>query len=129
MYSNHYYHNSLREETKFSMDNMQFSSIGGNAFSQMMMNHQLALQQENQIISITSIFVGNLSVFCSENDLRSLLSTFGPIHDIAIKYDSKTSLCVGYAFVKFLRRQDAESAIDSLQGRLFMGRSLRYVAL
>jgi RNA recognition motif-containing protein len=108
------------------MDNVQLSFTGGKVYPKVM-NHQMAFQQENQISSITSVFVGNLSVFCSENDLRSLLSTFGPVHDILIKYDPKTSLCAGYAFVKFSCRHDAERGIDSLQGRLFMGRALRYV--
>uniref|UniRef100_A0A3P9IT99 RNA-binding protein 14 n=1 Tax=Oryzias latipes TaxID=8090 RepID=A0A3P9IT99_ORYLA len=74
----------------------------------------------------TKIFVGNLSATCSADDLHGLFSTFGRVLDCDKVKGKKSRLCsnVGYAFVHMERKEEAQAAIDALNGTMFKGRQL-----
>ena len=59
---------------------------------------------------LRTLFVGDLSVYCSENDLQTLFSQFGPIEKITIKRGVSGSTNLSYGFVKFYHRESAEAA-------------------
>uniref|UniRef100_A0A3B3BJX5 RNA binding motif protein 14a n=1 Tax=Oryzias melastigma TaxID=30732 RepID=A0A3B3BJX5_ORYME len=67
----------------------------------------------------TKIFVGNLSATCSADDLHGLFSTFGRV------LDSRLCSNVGYAFVHMERKEEAQAAIDALNGTMFKGRTVQ----
>jgi hypothetical protein len=57
----------------------------------------------------TEIFIGNLSIDTEENDLRNEFKEFGDILDIRI-HKSQNKKC--YAFVRFLTKEQAKSALS-----------------
>lgn len=73
----------------------------------------------------TTLFLGDLSVFCTEKDIRKLFRPFGPIEAIRVKRGSSSKTNLSYGFIKFTERSAAENAYQQLSGVMFMGRALR----
>ncbi len=71
-----------------------------------------------------SIFVGNLSFKASSEELRELFAPYGEVRSVRIMKDRATRRPRGFAFVEMSDSQAAK-AIKGLDGREFMGRSLR----
>lgn len=72
-----------------------------------------------------TLFIGDLSVYCSEADVESLFGQFGPIDKITIKRSSAGNTNLSYGFIKFQKRESAESAIR-MNGFMFLGRAMRW---
>ncbi|XP_021715413.1 eukaryotic translation initiation factor 3 subunit G-like [Chenopodium quinoa] len=63
-----------------------------------------------------SVRVTNLSEDTREADLHELFRTFGQITRVYVAIDQKTGLSRGFGFVNFANREDAERAINKLNG-------------
>ncbi|KAK3283023.1 hypothetical protein CYMTET_9263 [Cymbomonas tetramitiformis] len=63
-----------------------------------------------------SLRVTNLSEDTREPDLQELFRPFGPISRIYVAYDRDTQESRGFAFINFVNRDDAQRAIDKLNG-------------
>lgn len=63
-----------------------------------------------------TVRVTNLSEDTKESDLQDLFRPFGPINRIYLAKDKHTGLSKGFAFISFIRREDAQRAIDKLDG-------------
>jgi len=72
----------------------------------------------------SSLFVGDLSIFCEESSIHKLFSTYGEITDIKMMRDMNKIL---FAFVKYIDSVSAKNAMDTLNGTILLGRPLRYV--
>lgn len=75
---------------------------------------------------IGTIFVGNLSFFCTEADLRVRFETIGPVHSVIIRR-TKAGEMLYYGFVQMKGPNDAKRAVEQLHNQKFLGRKLRYV--
>lgn len=73
-----------------------------------------------------SLFLGDLSVYCSEKDVKELFLPYGPIEAIKLKRGSNDRNHLSYGFVRFISAESAENALKSLTGVVFLGRPLRY---
>lgn len=73
---------------------------------------------------LRTLFVGDLSVYCSETDLQNLFSQFGPIEKITIKRGVSGTTNLSYGFVKFYHRESAEAA-TAMKGIMFLGRAIK----
>ncbi len=73
----------------------------------------------------STIFVGDLSVFCSEDDLSKLFGQYGGLKDVRIIRENKSHQPLFYGFVEFYDHAVAQQAMSSLNGHLFMGRRMR----
>jgi RNA recognition motif-containing protein len=74
----------------------------------------------------TTLFLGDLSAYCTDADVLGIFKNFGPIEYIQIKHPPlKPHLC--YGFVKFHYRESAEMALNALNGIILLGRPLRLV--
>jgi RNA recognition motif-containing protein len=73
----------------------------------------------------TSLFVGDLSIYCTEGDLQKLFSPFGSIEAIRVKKGGADKLNLAYGFVKFHRREHAEKAMNMMNGHVLLGRALK----
>jgi hypothetical protein len=71
-----------------------------------------------------SVFVGNLSFKATSEELRELFTPYGEIRSVRIMKDRATRRPRGFAFVEMGEGQAAK-AIKGLDGKEFMGRSLR----
>jgi RNA recognition motif-containing protein len=81
---------------------------------------QSSLEEES-----STLFVGDLSYFCTENDIRKLFRPFGPIIQVRVKHGKSGNANIDYGFVRFAVRESAAQALHSLNGVMFMGRTLR----
>ena len=63
-----------------------------------------------------SVRVTNLSEDVTEQDLFDLFGHFGPVQRIFIAKDRETGESRGFAFVNFIHREDAQRAINKLDG-------------
>jgi len=63
-----------------------------------------------------SVRVTNLSEDVTEQDLFDLFGNFGHVQRIFIAKDRETGESRGFAFVNFVHREDAQRAIDKLDG-------------
>lgn len=69
-----------------------------------------------------TLYVGDLSVYCTEKDLGQVFSTFGPVESVHIR---RATAQIAYGFVRFKHRASAEAALASMQSTILMGRPLR----
>lgn len=63
-----------------------------------------------------AVRVTNLSEDARESDLRELFGRFGSIQRVFLAKDRKTQQSKGFAFIHFNHKEDAQSAIDDLNG-------------
>ena len=63
-----------------------------------------------------SVRVTNLSEDVTEGDLEELFGAFGQVQRIFIAKDRETGESRGFAFVNFIHRDDAQRAINKLNG-------------
>jgi cold-inducible RNA-binding protein len=70
------------------------------------------------------LFVGNLSYATTEADLRAYFGTVAPPSQVVLPVDRETGRPRGFAFVEFLDRSQAETAIQKFNGQVFNGRPL-----
>ncbi|MEW5814579.1 MAG: RNA-binding protein [Spirochaetota bacterium] len=68
------------------------------------------------------IYVGNLPFGSKEEDLKNLFSQFGDVTSVKIITDRDTGRSRGFGFVEM---DNAEAAINGLNGKDFGGRELR----
>lgn len=63
-----------------------------------------------------SVRVTNLSEDTREPDLLELFRPFGAVSRVYVAVDQKTGLSRGFGFVNFVNREDAQRAINKLNG-------------
>jgi nucleolysin TIA-1/TIAR len=71
------------------------------------------------------IFVGDLSPEIETEVLREAFAPFGEISNCRIVRDPQTLKSKGYAFVSFVKKNDAESAIQAMNGQWLGSRAIR----
>jgi RNA recognition motif-containing protein len=72
-----------------------------------------------------NIFVGNLDLDVSEEQLRSLFAAHGIVVSVTIVKDRDTGHPRGFAFVEMSQPAEAHTAISFLDGALLNERALR----
>ena len=63
-----------------------------------------------------SVRVTNLSEDTREADLHELFHAFGLVSHVYVAVDQKTGMSRGFGFVNFVNKEDAERAINKLNG-------------
>ncbi len=72
----------------------------------------------------TKLFVGNLSFQTTENDLQDMFSACGSVTDVNLVTDRMSGRSRGFAFVTMSTPEEAQSAIQALNGKHVGGRDL-----
>jgi RNA recognition motif-containing protein len=72
-----------------------------------------------------NIYVGNLSLGITEEDLQKAFETFGEVEIVRVIKDVYTGRSKGFGFVEMLDGSNAKSAIDALDGTEIQGRALK----
>lgn len=75
-----------------------------------------------------TVFVGNLSFFCTQEHLVQLFSSVVPIRSAAIVKTKDGKTCY-YGFIYLENEEDAAKVLDQFNGMKFMGRNIRYFIL
>jgi len=76
-------------------------------------------------MSNNKLYVGNLSFDTSEAELEELFSQHGEVASAKVITDRDTGRPRGFGFVEMVRAEDAQKAIENLDGHEFMGRNLK----
>jgi len=71
-----------------------------------------------------NIYVGNLSLDVTENDLKESFETFGQIASVNIIKNRNNDESRGFGFVEMPSEDEAQSAISSLNGTDLKGQPL-----
>lgn len=70
------------------------------------------------------LFVGNLSFNTTENDLQDAFAVFGTITEASLMIDRMTSRSRGFAFITMSTPEEAQKAIDGMNGKEMDGRAI-----
>jgi len=70
-----------------------------------------------------NIYVGNLSHDATEDSLREAFAAFGQVESVNIK-DRFSGESRGFGFVEMPSKQEAEKAIEEMNGKDLMGRAV-----
>jgi RNA recognition motif-containing protein len=71
-----------------------------------------------------TLFLGDLSCFCQENDITEAFKVFGQIQDIRLMRSKADGSCLGYGFITFVTQSSAAKALDTMNGKVLVGRTL-----
>ena len=72
----------------------------------------------------TKLFVGNLSFNLTENDLQDAFAAFGTVTEVNLMMDRATNRPRGFAFVTMSSKEEADKAIQEMNGKQLDGRAL-----
>jgi RNA recognition motif-containing protein len=70
------------------------------------------------------LYVGNLSYDTSDSDLQRLFEEFGTVDSAQVISDRETGRSKGFGFVEMGSDQEAQAAINALNGKEVGGRAL-----
>ncbi len=70
------------------------------------------------------LYVGNLSYSVSSSDLETMLGQYGQVESAQVISDRSTGKSKGFGFVEMSSEQEAQAAIDGLNGQDNDGRAL-----
>jgi RNA recognition motif-containing protein len=71
------------------------------------------------------LYAGNLNFDLDDDSLRELFARVGGVERAEVMKDRWTGLSRGFAFVDMMTAEDAEAAINELNGAEIMGRVLK----
>ena len=71
------------------------------------------------------LYVGNLSYDTSEEDLRKSFEEFGTVESVVVVNDKYTGKSKGFAFVEMGSREEAQAAMNGLNGKQLGDRTLK----
>lgn len=71
-----------------------------------------------------NIFVGNLDFGATEESIRSLFEEYGAVERVSVLKDRDTGRSRGFGFVEMTNADEADRAINALNGTNFGGRAL-----
>ncbi len=72
----------------------------------------------------TKLFVGNLSFNTTENDLQDAFAAHGTVVETNLMMDRMSGRPRGFAFVTMGSAEEAQKAIDAMNGKQLDGRAL-----
>jgi cold-inducible RNA-binding protein len=72
----------------------------------------------------SKLYVGNLSYDVGDSALHELFASQGEVVSAKVITDRETGRPRGFGFVEMAQAEDAQKAIQNLDGRDFMGRNL-----
>ncbi len=72
-----------------------------------------------------TIYIGNIPYSMKEADIEQLFAEFGAVMSVKIITDKFTHRSKGYGFVEIENEDDAEKAIEGLNGKEVLGRNLK----
>jgi len=70
------------------------------------------------------LFVGNLSWDATDNDLKDIFSKFGELSEVTVLKERDTNRSKGFGFVTFANDSEADTAVNEMHGKEYMGRNL-----
>lgn len=69
--------------------------------------------------AMKNIYVGNLNIASTEDEIRNLFQAYGAVQAVTILKDRDTGRSRGFAFIEMANDDEARLAISALNGTLF----------
>ena len=70
------------------------------------------------------LYVGNLSYGTTDSDLRGMFEDYGTVQSAQVIMDRESGRSKGFGFVEMANDQEAQAAIQNLNGKEIDGRAL-----
>ena len=70
------------------------------------------------------LFVGSLSYNATSDDLKEAFADFGTVESANVISDRETGRSKGFGFVEMSSEEEAQAAIDGLNGKEISGRAV-----
>jgi len=70
------------------------------------------------------LYIGNLSWGTSTENLRAMFEAYGEVEDAIVMSDRETGRSRGFGFVTFTNGEDADAAIEAMNGKDIDGREV-----
>lgn len=77
------------------------------------------------IVMNNKLYVGGIPYSASDNDLQNFFSSAGTVVSAKIIIDKQTNRSKGFGFVEMSSPEEAQNAIDTLNNKEMMGRSIK----
>lgn len=74
---------------------------------------------------VINIFIGNIDITVTEQQLRDIFAAYGAIETVTIVEDRDTGEPRGMAFVEMTQALEAQAAIAALDGTMLNGRPMK----
>ncbi len=71
------------------------------------------------------LYVGNLPISATEQDLSDKFAAFGTVLSVKLIIDHDTGRSRGFGFIEMMSEAEAQAAIDSLNGTDYDGRPMK----
>jgi cold-inducible RNA-binding protein len=71
-----------------------------------------------------NLYVGNLLFDVTENEIKELFGPFGQVTEIRLIMDKFSGKSKGFGFVEMPSKEEAQKAIDALNGKDIKGRAM-----
>lgn len=84
-----------------------------------------ALYMVSRGMASSKLFVGGLAWGTTDANIKEAFSEFGEVIEVKIICDRDTGRSRGFGFVSFTSEQEAEAALQALDGRDLAGRTIR----
>ncbi len=81
-------------------------------------------REDEENAFVTNIFVGNLDITVTEQQLRELFAVHGTVETITMVKDRDTGEPRGIAFIEMTQATDAQGAISALDQTMLNGRRM-----
>lgn len=81
--------------------------------------------REQRLLQSTTLYIGNLSFYTSEEQIWELFSKAGEVRKIVMGLDRVRKTPCGFCFVEYYTRGDAKNAVDFLSGTKLDDRIIR----
>ncbi len=72
-----------------------------------------------------NIYVGNLLFDVAESALREAFEQFGTVTEVRLIMDKRSGKSKGFCFIEMPDKDEAQKAIDEMNGKEFMGREIK----
>ncbi|KMZ66360.1 Nuclear cap-binding protein subunit 2 [Zostera marina] len=80
---------------------------------------------ENVLLASTTLYIGNLSFYTTEEQVYEMFSRVGDIKKIIMGLDKNTKTPCGFCFVMYYSRTDAEDSVKYISGTILDDRPIR----
>lgn len=85
-------------------------------------------ETEQKLRQTGRLFIRNILYDSTEDEFRELFSQYGPLEEVHIAIDTRTSKSKGFVYVQFENPEDAVRAFRAMDKQIFQGRLLHILA-
>ncbi|KAI3721581.1 hypothetical protein L2E82_32597 [Cichorium intybus] len=82
-------------------------------------------EYEHALQTSTTVYIGNMSFYTTEEQLYELFSRAGEIKKIVMGLDKNTKTPCGFCFIMYYSREDTEDSVKYISGTILDDRPIR----